>query len=119
MLKSVTMLAGKLVIVTGGSSGIGEATCKVLTREGAKVVATGMFDEVSHVLLNDFLQAWRGDTKLFMTFALACLGRNEENLRKLKESGGCFDYVVGDLTKDGDCERIVNEGIALPISAFS
>lgn len=36
------MLAGKLVICTGGSSGIGRATARVLTREGAKVVATGM-----------------------------------------------------------------------------
>ena len=39
---STNMLAGKLVICTGGSSGIGKATARVLTREGAKVVATGM-----------------------------------------------------------------------------
>eukprot|EP01134_Creolimax_fragrantissima_P000529 CFRG0529T1 len=35
------MLSGKLVLCTGASSGIGRATAIVLTREGAKVCATG------------------------------------------------------------------------------
>ncbi|KNC84888.1 hypothetical protein SARC_02898 [Sphaeroforma arctica JP610] len=35
------MLSSKLILVTGASSGIGRSVAQVLTREGAKVVATG------------------------------------------------------------------------------
>lgn len=39
-------------------------------------------------------------------------GRNEESLKALKNEGGCFGYVVGDLTADGECERIVKEAVS-------
>jgi meso-butanediol dehydrogenase / (S,S)-butanediol dehydrogenase / diacetyl reductase len=38
-------LAGKRVIVTGGTSGIGEATCRRFIEEGAQVVAFGYGEE--------------------------------------------------------------------------
>lgn len=39
------------------------------------------------------------------------VGRNEAALQELKSEGGCHDYVVGDLTQDGECERIINAGM--------
>lgn len=61
-------------LVTGASSGIGKATCEILSDKGAKVVG---------------------------------IGRNEEALKALKESGDTFDYIVADITEDGECQRIV------------
>ncbi|XP_043475345.1 estradiol 17-beta-dehydrogenase 8 [Leptopilina heterotoma] len=34
------IVAGKIAFVTGAGSGIGKATCRILAREGAKVIAT-------------------------------------------------------------------------------
>ena len=74
------MLAGKTVLVTGASSGIGRAVVSLATKEGAKaVVATG---------------------------------RNKDALMQLREETGCH-VVVGDLTGEGECARIVKESVEL------
>lgn len=63
-------------LVTGSSSGIGEATCQVLTKQGAKVIGAG---------------------------------RNEQELLALKKNGDILDYVVADITQDGECQHMVNK----------
>lgn len=63
-------------LVTGASSGIGLATCQVLSRGGAAVVGSG---------------------------------RNEVSLRALKRQGHIVDYVIADVTAEGECERLVSE----------
>ncbi|CAB9510426.1 Diacetyl reductase [(S)-acetoin forming] [Seminavis robusta] len=39
--------------------------------------------------------------------------RNEQSLAKLKNEGGVFDFVVADITKPGDCERMVTKAVEL------
>jgi NAD(P)-dependent dehydrogenase (short-subunit alcohol dehydrogenase family) len=46
------MLVGKKILVTGASSGIGQATCGVLAREGAKICANGRNVEALQTLKN-------------------------------------------------------------------
>jgi NAD(P)-dependent dehydrogenase (short-subunit alcohol dehydrogenase family) len=45
-------LDNKVVIVTGGTAGIGKSTCIVLAREGAKVAVTGKNDPAGHELVD-------------------------------------------------------------------
>ncbi|MBM7566420.1 SDR family oxidoreductase [Paenibacillus sacheonensis] len=47
----------KVVIITGASSGIGEATAKLLARNGAKVVLAARREERLHAIVNDILAA--------------------------------------------------------------
>ncbi|EDQ92667.1 uncharacterized protein MONBRDRAFT_17381 [Monosiga brevicollis MX1] len=67
------MLAGKNILVTGASSGIGLATARVLATHGARVALTG---------------------------------RNEEALRSALKGPGAI-AIPGELTKAGECQRVV------------
>ena len=49
----MTVLAGKVAIVTGASSGIGYATAKLFAREGAKIVVTARRQDKLDALVTD------------------------------------------------------------------
>jgi len=75
-------MKNKVVIITGASSGIGEATAIKLAQNGAKVVLTA-----------------RRKDKL-------------ENLKdKIKSNGGEALVVTGDVTKPEDFKNVVNQAI--------
>ena len=46
-------IAGKVFIVTGGASGLGEGTARMLAREGARVVVADLQDERGRVVANE------------------------------------------------------------------
>lgn len=69
---------GKVAIVTGGGSGLGQAACYLYARENAKVVVSDI-DET----------------------------RGDETVRTIKEAKGEAIFVRADVANPGDCQALV------------
>ncbi len=90
-------LSGKIALVTGGNSGIGLATAKAFTREGAKVVITGRNQETLNAAAEEIggdVLAIRGD--------VSDLGHLEDVFGKIRERFGKLDVIFA------------NAGVAVP-----
>ena len=70
----------KVIIITGASSGIGEATALKLSKEGAKVVLTARRED-----------------------------RLKDLKEKIENNGGEALIVTGDVTSQSDYEELVNK----------
>lgn len=75
-------LSNKVALITGGTSGIGEATAILLTKEGASVAITGRNEKRGHAVAERILQ-----------------------------SGGKAIFIRNDVRKVEDCRRAVEETI--------
>jgi len=69
---------GKVVIVTGGATGIGRGICDVLAREGARVVVANRNEE-----------------------------RGQEAAREIAAAGGEALFVRTDVSQEADCQAVV------------
>jgi NAD(P)-dependent dehydrogenase (short-subunit alcohol dehydrogenase family) len=76
------LVKGKVVLVTGGASGIGRAAAVLFAREGAKV-------SVSDIVVEG----------------------GEETIRLIKKSGGEAFFVRADVSKAEDVEAMVNQTV--------
>lgn len=76
-------LDGKIALITGGGSGIGQATALVFAREGAKVV-------VADVLVEG----------------------GEATVSQIKKGGGDAVFVKTDVSQDAEVEALVQKAVA-------
>jgi NAD(P)-dependent dehydrogenase (short-subunit alcohol dehydrogenase family) len=76
-------LANKVALVTGGGTGIGQATALVFAREGARVVVADMNAETG-----------------------------EGTVRRVREAGGEAIFVRADVSVGGDVEALVRTTVA-------
>jgi len=79
----MTRLEGKVLLVTGGTSGIGAAAAKRLAAEGAKVVVVGRNKE-----------------------------RGDEVVQAIKDAGGTGHLALGDMTVEADVARAVEVAVS-------
>jgi NAD(P)-dependent dehydrogenase (short-subunit alcohol dehydrogenase family) len=76
------LLEGKIVLVTGGGSGIGRATALRVAGEGAKVMIADYIPE-----------------------------GGERTVRMVKEAGGEAGFIVADVSIAGQAEAMVSETV--------
>src|SRR5450759_1902508 len=77
-------VAGKVALITGGTSGIGEAVAELFAREGAKVAITGRNESRGHAVT-----------------------------ARILESGGQAVFLRTDVRKAAECQRAVEETLRL------
>ena len=102
-------LAGKVALITGGTSGIGRATALLFAREGARVAITGRDEVRGRVVLHDIKGA--GSEGIFVRADVRsaddCRRAVDETLKAFKKidvlfnnAGVFFPHTVPDCTED-------------------
>ena len=76
-------LQDKVALITGGTSGIGEATARLFAREGAKIAITGRRNELG-----------------------------ERVVSEIRSAGGDVIFIAADVARAEDCRRSIDETLA-------
>lgn len=107
-------MSGKVAIVTGGASGIGEATCRLFAREGAKGVVIADIQDAPGRKLQDEVQKSGGDAA-FMHLDVTKEQEWVAVIREIVSRYGRLDVVVHNAGMSGPhgrakVEELTEEG---------
>lgn len=93
---SVASLKGKVVLVTGGESGIGQGCCVAMAKAGATVVVTGRSELGGSISArNAGLLKGRAAEQ------------GSETVRQIEDAGGKAEYQKLDVTIEDDWKRVI------------
>lgn len=85
LVAAARRLEGKVAVITGGASGIGESTARLFARQGAKVLIADVQDELGQSLCNDI---------------------------NSKDGSSSSLFVHCDVTKEEDVENLIDTAIS-------
>src|SRR5258707_9986251 len=90
-------LENKVAVITGGTSGIGEAVAELFAREGARVAITGRNESRGHAVMARILEA--GGEAIFLRTnvrkAAECQRAGDETLRSFERLDIFFNNAGG------------------------
>lgn len=92
MLTTTKRLQDQVAIVTGSTSGIGEATAKLFAEEGAKVVIAGRREDKGREIVHAILE--KGGQAMFVQTDMVVEDDIQNLIAKTLEAYGTIDIVV-------------------------
>jgi NAD(P)-dependent dehydrogenase (short-subunit alcohol dehydrogenase family) len=92
MAEQCGQVAGKVALVTGGASGIGEACCLTLAREGASVVVTDVDTSRGKALVETIIAS--GGTAMFLQQDVTDEDRWPQVIAAIEKAHGRLDVLV-------------------------
>ncbi|MDZ7719296.1 MAG: glucose 1-dehydrogenase [Balneolaceae bacterium] len=90
---------GKVAVVTGGSSGIGKASCQILAKEGAKVAVTDIDDEKGKKVVEEIEKS--GGTAMYWNLDTTDEDRVEQVFGEIEKEFGSLDVLVNNAGISG------------------
>lgn len=119
----MSRVGGKVVVVTGGGSGIGRATCLLLAEEGAKVAVVDINDKAGREVTSEIKSS--GGSAEYWHMDITSAKEVEQTFADIYKKFGKINVLVNDAgvsgvhnptheVKEEDWDRIINVNLKGP-----
>ena len=102
-------LEGKVALITGGGSGIGEATVKRFVKEGAKVTVLDVVEDAGNRVVDEIKKA--GGEALFVKADICDIAQVEDAVKRTLDKFGKLDVLVNNagINRDSLLKKMTME----------